>query len=99
MIEGEAIAGCHLLDCLIGASLSKPHINGLSGSCCYGVSYNCMSIRHTSIWPPGGGDQIYLHVSTSSTSAHSLCWTETTRTRPQFTSMENQSVQDRDEQL
>ena len=33
-------------------SLSEPHINGLSGAGCYGVSYNCTSVCHTSIWPP-----------------------------------------------
>lgn len=46
---------------IVEASLSEPHVNGLSGAGCYGVLYVCRFLPSVQ----GAGDQIYLHLSTS----------------------------------
>ena len=49
----------HLFCTLVfGTSLCKPHIDGLLGAGCYGISYVCQ------FWPSEFRDQIYLHLST-----------------------------------
>ena len=58
----DSVSNHYIHTPLFGASLSEPHMNGLSGAGCYGCMYNSRS--HVSFGLQGARDN-FLHLSTS----------------------------------